>query len=171
VRLQNITLNQKVQANHLGYGGEIITGATGGWIKGGIPGRDSVPLLAMQDEFLVQTSATQALVRQYGAGVMETINAGRLPANVVPFPAPITAPVLPAGAGAESALLARVDRLTAIVDQQTKIIERQAREIASMRQELKAEMKAGFNALFSQGESWRGDEGKRARRAAGASGR
>lgn len=61
--------------------------ATGGWINGGIPGRDSVPIMAMPREFVINADATRALTTQFGAGIMETINAGRLPSNVIPFPA------------------------------------------------------------------------------------
>jgi hypothetical protein len=86
--------------------------AGGGWITGGIPGRDSVPVLAMPNEFMVNASATRALTQQFGAGIMDTINAGRLPSNVVRFP------VAPPFVGASNdnsaligALIRRIDQL------------------------------------------------------------
>jgi hypothetical protein len=69
------------------------TYAGGGWITGGIPGRDSVHVLAQQNEFMVQAEATRALTSRYGAGVMDAINTGMLPervsSNVIPFPVPL----------------------------------------------------------------------------------
>jgi Ca2+-binding EF-hand superfamily protein len=78
--------------------------AAGGWVTGGTPGVDSVRILAQQKEFIVNPYATSALTRDYGPGVMDLINSGRLPSNdnfrasnVVDFSAasrfPATAPV------------------------------------------------------------------------------
>jgi hypothetical protein len=83
-------------------GWNFIPGATGGRIVGGIPGIDSVPLLTMQDEYLVQRSATRALERDYGAHIMDTINAGRLPestTNVIPFRTSEVLPPVHSGGG------------------------------------------------------------------------
>jgi hypothetical protein len=55
--------------------------ATGGWVRGGIPGVDSVRILAQQKEFIVNPYATDRLTRDYGAGIMDMINSGRLPQN------------------------------------------------------------------------------------------
>lgn len=48
--------------------------AAGGWITGGIPGRDSVPLIGMPKEFVVNADAAQA-----NAPLLEAINAGAVP--------------------------------------------------------------------------------------------
>lgn len=95
--------------------GYIGVYAQGGWITGGIPGRDSVPIMAMQDEFIINRNATRALTQQFGAGVMDIINTGRLPFNDN-RPVNVAAPVFRGGAGNSSAeLLARIDKLTAEV--------------------------------------------------------
>ncbi len=94
-----ISVNTQVTASRIGRGtGEGPAGAAGtyigklaagGWITGGIPGQDSVPIVAMPNEFVVRESATSALTRNYGAGIMDMINQGRLPSNVVSFPSPV----------------------------------------------------------------------------------
>jgi hypothetical protein len=92
--------------------------AQGGWINGGIPGRDSVPILAMQDEFMVNSRATRSLTQQFGSGVMDMINMGRLPNtienNFSPPSAPITNVVnFPrgGGGGGNAELIAEVKAL------------------------------------------------------------
>lgn len=63
-----------------GVFGAYGTFAQGGWINGGVPGRDSVPILAMPDEFMLKRDATRALTARYGAGVLENyLNRGLLP--------------------------------------------------------------------------------------------
>jgi hypothetical protein len=96
------------------------TYAQGGWITGGIPGRDSVHILAMQDEFMVNSHATRALTQKFGSGVMDMINMGRVPTMIEnsfspPPSAPITNVVnFPRGGGGNSnaELLAKIDKLT-----------------------------------------------------------
>jgi TP901 family phage tail tape measure protein len=46
--------------------------AAGGWISGGIPGRDSVPILAQQGEFVVNARAAQR-----NAALLTALNSGR----------------------------------------------------------------------------------------------
>jgi hypothetical protein len=55
--------------------------AWGGLVTGGIPGQDSVPLLAMPGEFVVR----EAIVDQLGPAFFEALNRGRTPTapNVV----------------------------------------------------------------------------------------
>jgi len=48
--------------------------ADGGVVTGGIPGKDSVPILAMPKEFIVRASA----VDKYGVDFMQELNAGRV---------------------------------------------------------------------------------------------
>jgi hypothetical protein len=98
--------------------GYIGTYATGGWITGGISGVDSVRILGQRDEFMVNPYATRALTRDYGPGVMDLINSGRLPSmndnSARPFVAsPNVIPIHSRNDNAE--LLARIDRLTAEV--------------------------------------------------------
>ncbi|MGE4043311.1 MAG: phage tail length tape measure family protein [Acetobacteraceae bacterium] len=72
--------------------------AGGGWIKGGIPGMDSVPTLHMPDEFTLRAASARSI----GAPALEFMNrTGRLPAND--------------NSGEVAALGAKVDRLTAVV--------------------------------------------------------
>ena len=96
----------------------VGTYASGGWITGGVPGRDSVPILAMQDEFVVNRNATRALTEQFGSGVMDTINSGRLPSNVS-APSNVVQ-FRGGGTGGNAEMLARIDRLTAEVVQLRK---------------------------------------------------
>lgn len=84
VALNKIVWNTFATANNvrqLVTNGNDVKGtyATGGWISGGIAGVDSVRILAQRDEFMVNPYATRALTRDYGAGIMEMINAGMLP--------------------------------------------------------------------------------------------
>ncbi|MFD4457702.1 transglycosylase SLT domain-containing protein [Nocardia sp. NPDC058480] len=58
--------------------------AAGGWITGGIPGKDSVPIIGMPEEFIVNAAAAKA-----NAPLLEAINAGVVP----------SASSLPAGFG------------------------------------------------------------------------
>ncbi|MBN0039390.1 phage tail tape measure protein [Cellulosimicrobium cellulans] len=94
-------INVNVQYN---ASGEQITGvgynsrrmATGGRVTGGIPGQDSVPILAMPDEFVVKATSARKHAR-----LLEAINNDRLPgyANggqvlaTGPTPAPRAVPV------------------------------------------------------------------------------
>ena len=94
------------------------TFASGGWITGGTPGRDSVPIVAMPDEFMVNRNATRALTEQFGSGVMDTINSGRLPSNVS-APSNVVQ-FRGGGTGGNAEMLARIDRLTAEVVQLRK---------------------------------------------------
>lgn len=48
--------------------------ANGGWVTGGVPGRDSVSIMAMPKEFVVSAAAAQA-----NAPLLEAINAGQVP--------------------------------------------------------------------------------------------
>ncbi|WP_163185951.1 phage tail tape measure protein [Cellulosimicrobium sp. SL-1] len=72
-------VNVTVQYN---ASGEQITGvgynsrryASGGWVTGGIRGQDSVPIMAMPEEFVVRAASA----RKYAA-LLEAINADRLP--------------------------------------------------------------------------------------------
>jgi Ca2+-binding EF-hand superfamily protein len=57
--------------------------AQGGLITGGVQGRDSVPIMAMPGEYVLQASATRALVSKFGSGVLDVLNSGM----------PITMPV------------------------------------------------------------------------------
>ena len=56
--------------------------ATGGYINGGTPGKDSVPVMAMPGEFVVKTKAVSNLVKKYGNGVMHMINSGTIPESI-----------------------------------------------------------------------------------------
>jgi hypothetical protein len=103
----------------VGHSG-ALTGllASGGWIRGGTPGVDSVPILAMQDEFMVNASATRALTQQYGAGVMDLINTGRVPATIDFSSAPSAPPITNVvhfprggGGGSNAELIAEVKAL------------------------------------------------------------
>jgi hypothetical protein len=110
-----------------GKGRDGASFATGGWITGGIPGVDSVRLLAQQEEFMVNRNATRALTAQYGPGVMDIINAGRLPSfndNPLPSLSPSAPNVVPFRGGSDNsdirALLLQVEKLTNLVDQLRK---------------------------------------------------
>jgi hypothetical protein len=113
-----------------GYGvtgaAPYIPRALGGWITGGIPGRDSVPIMAMQDEFMVNRNATRALTQQFGSGVMDIINSGRLPFNDNGRPLNVVAPVFRGGGGGDNgsnaALLAEVKRLNEKIDRLEKVV-------------------------------------------------
>jgi hypothetical protein len=94
--------------------------AQGGWVRGGIPGRDSVHIMAMQDEFMVNRNATRSLTQQFGPGVMDIINTGRLPFNDN-RPVNVAAPVFRGGGGNSNAeLLAEVRALRNEVEQLRK---------------------------------------------------
>ena len=56
--------------------------ATGGYISGGIQGKDSVPVMAMPGEFVVKTNAVSKLMTKYGNGIMHMINSGVIPESI-----------------------------------------------------------------------------------------
>jgi hypothetical protein len=67
--LRKIVYNTGITAaNVYSLGGKFgwPTFAQGGWITGGIQGRDSVPIMAMPDEFMVRADATRALTSAFG---------------------------------------------------------------------------------------------------------
>ena len=73
--------------------GVALTGyALGGWITGGTPGKDSVPLLGMPGEFVVNARSSR-----YNANLLERINA-----TPGPVAAPLVAAPVAAAAGASS---------------------------------------------------------------------
>jgi hypothetical protein len=86
------------------------TFALGGWIRGGTPGVDSVRIIAQQDEFMVNANATRALTQQFGAGVMDIINTGRLPFNDNGRPLNVVAPVFRGGGNADIVAELRANR-------------------------------------------------------------
>ncbi|QIK82392.1 tape measure protein [Sanguibacter sp. HDW7] len=74
--------------------GIALTGyATGGWITGGVRGRDSVPIMTMPGEHV-----TNAVSARYNANLLERINA-----TPGPVAAPLVAVPVAAGVGASSA--------------------------------------------------------------------
>ncbi len=64
-------------------GGEVKKFATGGWIKaesggklyGGIPNKDSIPILAMEGEYVIRKKA----VEYYGSELFEKLNQMKIP--------------------------------------------------------------------------------------------
>jgi hypothetical protein len=93
--------------------------AAGGWITGGVPGRDSVPIMAMQDEFMIRRDIAQA-----NRSWLPEFNAtGQLPFNDN-RPINVAASVF-RGGNSDAGLLARIDRLTdevkALREENTKV--------------------------------------------------
>jgi hypothetical protein len=133
--------------------------AGGGWIRGGTPGIDSVPIMAMQDEFMVNSRATRALTDRFGSGVMDMINTGRVPATIESnFAGPPSAPVtnvvnFPRGGGGNNnaELVAEVKALRKELEQMRKennsgnvaIANVIPRSIASQTEELGEKIESG----------------------------
>jgi hypothetical protein len=111
-------INVNVQYNR---SGEQITGvgynsrryASGGWVTGGVRGQDSVPILAMPEEFVVKATSARKYAR-----LLEDINNDRLPGYAnggrVPAIGPTPAPrAVPAGGVTHADLAELADRIVA----------------------------------------------------------
>jgi hypothetical protein len=140
--------------------------AEGGWVTGGTPGRDSVPIMAMPDEFMVNARATRALTDRFGDGVMDMINTGRVPTmienNFSPPPsAPVTNVVnFPRGGGGNSnaELIAEVKSLKEEVkklrEENTKVTigtsNQLARGVDKLREDISENVDKGARRIADQ---------------------
>lgn len=121
VVINEVTGTQVNYGGGSGRAGGRTAMATGGWVTGGIPGRDSVPILAMPDELVLTTGDTATSATAHAA--VDRYFGGGSAASVVPAggrPAPVGA-----GGGGGTMRLDASDRalLTAAVRAMARPVE------------------------------------------------